>query len=436
MDDLLRSPYRYLFDDEDFKRWFYNMKRGHVSTAYEWFRRMGFIHKTFGKSPRDMAKMKPKQATNFILDIVTQLEEEGKSGSYISNIVKPIKSWLDFNSIQIQQKIRISNRQQVTTVNDERIPMAEELKRIFSMANFRTRTGASFMSLGGARVEVLADFRGLDGLEIRDLPEMEVLTGNNEVRFKKVPTITVVRSTISKVGHQYFTFYPHEGCLHLKQLLEWRMLRKEKLVPESAIITPMWKTAGKHINSNNMGDEIRYAIRAAGFSWRPYVLRRYFDTRMMMAEVDGLIIRDWRVFWMGHSGDIEHTYTLNKRLPEDLVEKMRKAFEEASERYLVTEKSHVMTRDMTVATFNAQFLEMGGYSKDEVMEVVKTFGDLSKMQPHQIQDLVKRKSMERLGLNGNTQKIILMGEVERYIMDGWEFVKELNSNKVIVRLPR
>jgi hypothetical protein len=59
-----------------------------------------------------------------------------------------------------------------------------------------------------------------------------------------------------------------------------------------------------------------------------------------------LIIRDWRVFRMGHKGDMEHKYTLNKgRLPEDLIEKMRlEAFATASERYPVTAtKRHATT---------------------------------------------------------------------------------------------
>lgn len=42
----------------------------------------------------------------------------------------------------------------------------------------------------------------------------------------------------------------------------------------------------------------------------------------MIVEMDGVIIRDFRVFWMGHRGDIEHTYTLNKQLPKDVREKI------------------------------------------------------------------------------------------------------------------
>ena len=56
--------------------------------------------------------------------------------------------------------------------------------------------------------------------------------------------------------------------------------------------------AEARIRITNISDFIRKAIRDAGFTWRPYVLRRYFDTRLMMAESDGLIIRDYRTFWM------------------------------------------------------------------------------------------------------------------------------------------
>ncbi|MCX6655590.1 MAG: hypothetical protein NTY03_10810 [Candidatus Bathyarchaeota archaeon] len=78
------------------------------------------------------------------------------------------------------------------------------------------------------------------------------------------------------------------------------------------------------IRSTNVGDVIRDGIRKAGFPWRPYVLRSYFDTEMMLAESKGLVLRDYRQFWMGHKGDIEHWYTLNKsRLPDEVVEDLR-----------------------------------------------------------------------------------------------------------------
>ena len=60
---------------------------------------------------------------------------------------------------------------------------------------------------------------------------------------------------------------------------------------------------------------------------RPYVLRHSFDTQLLNAEAKGLILHDFRVFWMGHKGSIEAVYTTDhRRLPESLLSEMRAAF--------------------------------------------------------------------------------------------------------------
>jgi hypothetical protein len=110
---------------------------------------------------------------------------------------------------------------------------------------------------------------------------------------------------------------------------------------------------GSHISTPKVSSLIRKAIRDAGFQWRPYVLRRYFDSRMMLAENEGEMLRDWRTFHMGHEGTIEATYTVNKGLPEDAVEKMRETFGKASEKFLVTSKSEASTsEEKMIETFN------------------------------------------------------------------------------------
>jgi len=127
--EIKRSPYKRLLENPDFKRWLGNVERGSVSYAYECLRRMGYVQKHFGKSPSDLAGMTTKQATNFLLDIVSALEVGKRSGSYISNCVKPVKSWLDFNGIQIQQRIKISGRDELVRVADERPPTPDELRQ-------------------------------------------------------------------------------------------------------------------------------------------------------------------------------------------------------------------------------------------------------------------------------------------------------------------
>ncbi len=112
----------------------------------------------------------------------------------------------------------------------------------------------------------------------------------NSASFDQIPTLIIVRRELSKAGHQYFTFLSEEGCDYLKDYLEGRMREGEEIEPESAVVTPKQRIK-PFIRSINVGDIIRGVIRKAGFPWRPYVLRSYFDTQLMLAESKGPVLR-------------------------------------------------------------------------------------------------------------------------------------------------
>jgi hypothetical protein len=171
--ELDKSPYSYLLEDADFKRWFSNVRRGSVATAHEWLRRMGFVRKRFKKTPKEIASLSPKHGADFLMDIVSALEGEGRSGNYIANCIKPLKSWLEFNGVTIQERIK-SGRGETPTRSDERPPIPDELKKILAAADLRTKTACSLVAFSGVRLEVLGDYLGDDGLEVRDFPEMKM----------------------------------------------------------------------------------------------------------------------------------------------------------------------------------------------------------------------------------------------------------------------
>jgi hypothetical protein len=133
-----------------------------------------------------------------------------------------------------------------------------------------------------------------------------------------------------------------EGCDLLRSLLERRQETGEKLGEESPVIaaSPFYdrrgrfKEAGKvnFISTRKVSESIRQAVRASNFKWRPYVFRAYFDTSLMLAESRGRISHAYQQFWMGHKGDMDATYTTNKRrLPEHVLEDMRAAYPKAQE---------------------------------------------------------------------------------------------------------
>jgi len=176
----------------------------------------------------------------------------------------------------------------------------------------------------------------------------------DSVDFDQIPALAIVRKELSKAGHKYFTFLSEEGCEYLKDYLEERMREGEQLSPDSPLITPKRKMK-PFIRAVNVGDIIRGAIRKAGFQWRPYVLRSYFDTQLMLAESKGLVLRDYRQFWMGHKGDIENRYTTNKcRLPESVIEDMREAYRRSQE-YLQTTRFKETSEEKLRINFDHRF---------------------------------------------------------------------------------
>ena len=260
-------------------------------------------------------------------------------------------------------------------------------------------------------------------MRVRDFPEMRI--EGNAVKFERIPTLVIVRPELSKARHQYFTFLSEEGCQYLKDYLEERILSGERLTLNSSIIRP--KVADKpFIRTVNIGDMIRNAIRRAGFNWRPYVLRAYFDTQLMLAESKGLVLRDYRQFWMGHKGDIENRYTTNKcRLPENVIEDMREAYRRSQE-YLQTIKPET-NRESLIEEFRKQLLLVAGFPPEEIDQI-----DLTGLSDEEFQELVRKRLINSENEDCGTQKVIDLNQIEGYLEKGWEYVATLPNGKIII----
>jgi len=367
-----------------------------------------------------------------MLDYVSSMEKKNYTGSYIDSSIKCVKSWLLHNGKEVKRKIKIKGARDAPSLKDERVPTKEELKRIFLSGDKKTRTACVLVAHSGLRIQVLGDYVGKDGLTIADMPEIKI--ENETVTFERQPTLIVVRKELSKAGHQFFTFLSEEGCEYLKDYLEERLREGEKLTSKSAIITPKLKMK-PFIRATNMGDTIRVALRAAGLKWRPYVLRCYFDTQMMMAQSSGKVIRDYASFWMGHKGDIENRYTTNKqKLPPTFIEDMRSAYAR-SEEFLQTKQANT-SEDKMKEAFRKQLLLVAGLSQEEVDKL-----NLSTITDEELQNIVRKKLLgmtQAPSRNGQPtdhpkQKVIKVEETNTYLDKGWEYVAKLTENTVVIR---
>jgi hypothetical protein len=297
---------------------------------------------------------------------------------------------------------------------------------VFLSGDQKARTASVLIAHSGIRIESLGNYKGKDGLTVSDLPEMKIQNGT--VTFDRKPTMIVVRKELSKARNQYFTFLGEEGCEYIRDYLEERMREGEELNSKSPIITPKLRMKA-FIRTINIGDSIRTALRTAGLPWRPYVLRCYFDTQLMMAESKGLVLRDYRQFWMGHVGDIESRYTTNKqRLPESVVEDMRAAYAR-SEEFLQTKINEETSEEKLRGSFRRQLLLVAGFSQAELdkMNVVS-------MDDEELQNAVRKRLMGVQVANGTSQKVVSVSEANDYLAKGWEYVAKLSNNKVVIKM--
>jgi hypothetical protein len=422
-----RQKYARLLENRDLRRWYDNTSRGSRVTADVYLRRLGGFCQNRGITPQQLASMGDDQLHNTVLDYVTWAEGQGHAGSYIHSTVKATKSWLAHNHREIKAKIKIRGTSDTPTLRDERVPTAQELRKILLSGDKKTRTACVLIAQSGLRIGVLGNYRGTDGLRISDLPETR--TTDTGLQIKVVPTMVRVRRELSKAGHQYHTFLGGEGCSYLQSYLEERTRNGEELQPDSAVITP--KTSGKEfITSINIGDIVRSAIRGAGMRWRPYVLRSYFDTQLMLAESKGYVLWDYRQFWMGHKGDIENRYTTNKnRLPAEVVEDMRNSYSKSLQ--LLETETKPTSEDAIREQFRRQLLLLAGFDQEEIENQA-----LGEIDDETFQATVKQRLLGEMINNGATQKVVDLDKIEAHISKGWEYVAALPNGKAILKLPK
>ena len=369
-----------LLNDPDVKRWYDNLCRSSILTGRIRIRRLNIFCDRVGLMPQQLVKEgrdDPMKAENILLDHVSWMEEKKYAPQYIKGMMTAIKSWFEYNRIEIRRKIRIANMDVPTSIQDEAIPDREQLRKVLDAADPRCRAIIGLMAFSGIRPQVMGLADKSDGLVLSDLPEL-VLDGR-DTRFSRVPAMVVVRPRLSKIRKKYFTFLGEEGCQYVLGYLRERMTHGEPLRPGSPLVTTDhgyklkgWSKIDGNATRFLTTPTITKAVRPALWSVlkvRPYTLRAYFDSQLLIAESHGCMTHAYRQFFMGHKGDMEARYTTNKgKLTEQMTEDMRRSYER-SQAFLstdVTRDSEADRRRMLVEMWRQQ-AKMYGLDPDAVL---------------------------------------------------------------------
>jgi len=349
-------PPKELLNDPDVRRWYDNLRRSSNLTCAVRLRRLNLFCDRVGMTPHEMAmagRDDPMKAENMLLDHVSWMEEKRYAPGYITGMMCAVKSWLDYNHIEIRRKIKIADSDVPVTIQDEKVPDKEQLKKMLDFADPRCRAIISMMAFAGVRPQVMGLADKSDGLVLSDLPDL-VIDGA-DTRFERAPAMVVVRPRLSKIRKKYFTFLAEEGCQYVLGYLRERTSRGERLKPGSPLITTDFEyrltgwgklngNKGRFLVTNVISSAVSPVIKSV-LPARPYALRAYFDSQLLIAESHGCMTHAYRQFFMGHKGDMEARYTTNKgRLTEQMTEDMRRAFEQ-SQSFLSTDAMHDSEND-------------------------------------------------------------------------------------------
>jgi hypothetical protein len=435
--------------NQDLQRWLRNVRRGSPVHAEIVRRQLGRLCELLSTTPEGMVKQAKNNKKGFqdsLEDLVAQLEAEGKSPGYIIGLLKAVRSWLRYNDVALMRGIKVSNRNATPTIENEQVPTQAELARILRTSPPRIRLAEALMAFADLRPESIGNFDGTDGLTLKDFPELRI--DDRQATFEKIPTMVAVRSSLSKTRGKYFTFLSHEGCDYLKEYLEERMTNGEKLTPESPLIGHDRPGAAEKEFSmtKKISDFIRKYMRAAGVHKRPYVLRAYAETQLIIAESKGKISHPYLQFIAGHKGDIEARYSTNKgKLPPDMIEDMRAQYK-ACEPFLSTtsklEESTVIKEAQIEAlksiAKNVFGINLIDAKIGKEKELAKELTPAEELEVYESEIRKLRIDPQKLRETSETgkfrNKLVREKELERYLNSGWEMVQTVNS-RILVRKP-
>lgn len=413
----------------DVERWYrYRQKRSPVSADINLRNLLRSLHLFGGKVPADLLKMKQAKLDDYVQDLSDFLLANGTIGSTVKKYVEAIKSYLKWHRRQIMRPLSIPGGDDNPNAEGQTIPDQEKLGKFFDACDQRTSVMGGLEAFAGLRPGVLGKLDGSDGLRLGDFPEL-VITAT-DVSFTKVPTVVKVRKELSKTRKAYLTFLGPQGCEYLLGYLRSRMAPDEKLGPgetlgpQSGALTheERRRKDGKVLRRGNIQDSIRIRMRRVGIKDSSYILRSYFDNRLLMAESHG-VPELYRSFWMGHKGGLQMRYALRKeKLPPDVVEDMRRCYTKCL-RFLETRRGDDAEQKLPVAEV---FLRAAGYSPDQLQQL-----QVETRSKDEIIELIAQGPGRSAALV-RAQKVVHSTELDAALLEGWFYKASLPDGRAII----
>jgi hypothetical protein len=386
-----------------------------------------------------LAREHPDELRTRFVRYAAQQKSAGRLDTYILKMFDGARSFLHANGVRFDGFPKLSPTRGAS-LETERVPTQEELGRVLERLSLRGRAIALLMAHSGVRQGVLGSYGGERGLVLADLKDLEL--SGAKPSFRELPFVIRVRAELSKTRRAYTTFGTAQLASVLVAYLESREADGEKLGPNSPVVAARESRGAARVSRDKaafgkgfltpkaISFELRRALNASKPStemrWRPYVLRAYCSTRLLLAEGDGKCTPAFREAILGHDGGVAGRYHTSKPWGAELLAEARREYAAASE-----------------------FLETNGSTKTDVRrELVESLvraveestggkvGSKSTMTAEQLIDALKRSLGAKASLAGaqvaettpqvppsprTVQKAVPPSELDGLLQTGWSY---------------
>ena len=335
-----------LLEDSDVQEWQDSLKLDSKRTAETYLSVLKVLKKALNIEPSCITKKDIPIIRRWLLQKARALAPKS-----FAVYVSAVKSWLGHKKIKVDLDIKLSNLNSTPTLIEERIPEKHKVREVLLSLSVRGRVIASLIAFAGLR------FESIYGITLGDIIDLDI----ERLEMRRTPCLIHVPAEANKTPIRYFTFLIEEGCEYLLAYLKERRAKGEKLSEKSPVIATLNR---KPLSTIRIRAIIRQSTRRF-LSSRPYVLRSYFDTCLLMAKIHS----HWQGFFMGHRGNIESVYTTRKHLSETLIENMREAFMPAEE-HLSTQPIPSSIEEQRKRDF-LKTAELSGWFDEKGLELIR-----------------------------------------------------------------
>ena len=338
------------------------------------------------------------------------------AGGTVANYVSAIKSRMQYDSIPFTRSVKIPNRTYHPTVENEVIPTKDQIISFLRNGKHATQVIIALIAFTGFRFNVIADLR------VKDFPEMRV-TEDNDVVFEKIPTRVKVRKELSKNGKAYQSFLIETGCLIIKNSLEIRMRKGEKIDSESLLVPTECEKTTVRQRAKAISRRLNTVFEKVEYGSRPYSLKNFFATALLNSGLE----QNLQTFYMGHTGPVQNVYSVQRQQPTEQIEKMRIVFKEKIQPNLIPQEGNA---DATVKREFKKFAkEAFGLDVSDEANTDETIAEIAQIYKAGKDDVSRRET----STNPVKQKRITEKEIDQYLEDDWEITHTLSNGDLIVK---